>query len=152
VDFTLFWWEAHSPSPYSPNSQLRLVIEQPPINFTAVRMSEEEGRMHSLCLQLPSVSQSFFGGEKCPKRRASFLKREYSVANAHLKKIKIRQTATENLFCCRGCPQIHAYWLNVYDFCGKDSPVKLKCLSLWLHEGIWKRKHCCESAMVGRVA
>jgi len=82
--------------------------------------------MHSLCLQLPSVSQSFFGGEKCPKRRASFLKMENSVANAHLKKRKIRQTATENLFCCRGCHQIHAYWLNVYDFCGKDSPVKLK--------------------------
>jgi hypothetical protein len=49
-------------------------------------MSEEEGRMHSLCLQLPSVSRSFFGGEKCPKSRASLLQREYSVANAHFKK------------------------------------------------------------------
>ncbi len=49
-------------------------------------MSEEEGRMHSLCLQLPSVSQSFFWGEKVPTRGTSFLKREYSVANAHVKK------------------------------------------------------------------
>jgi len=82
--------------------------------------------MHYLCLQLPSVSQSFFGGEKCPKRRASFRKREYSVADAHFLKRKIRQTATENLFRCRGCPQIHAYWLNVYAYCGIHSPVKLK--------------------------
>jgi hypothetical protein len=89
-------------------------------------MSEEEGRMHSLSLQLPSVSQSFFWGEKVPTMGTSFLKREYSVANAHVKKRKNPQIVTENLFCCRGCPQIHAYWLKVDDFCGKDPPVKLK--------------------------
>ncbi len=82
--------------------------------------------MHSLCLQLPWVSQSFFWGEKVAKRGASYLKREYSVANAHFKKRKNRQIVTENLFCCRGCPQIHADWLHIYDFCGKESPVKLK--------------------------
>jgi hypothetical protein len=89
-------------------------------------MSEEEGGMHSLCLQLPSVSQSFFWGEKLPTRGTSFLKREYSVANAHVKKRKNRQIVTENLFCCRGCPQIHAYWLHIYDFYGNELPAKLK--------------------------
>jgi hypothetical protein len=69
-------------------------------------MSEEEGRMHSLCLQLPSVSQSFFGGEKCPKRRASFLKREYSVANAHLKKIKnFAKLLQKTCFAAEGVPR-----------------------------------------------
>jgi hypothetical protein len=68
----------------------------------------------------------FFWGEKSAKGELVFCKGNILLQMPILKKTKNRQIATENLFLLRGCPQIHAYWLHIYDFCGKESPVQLK--------------------------
>ncbi len=68
----------------------------------------------------------FFWGEKSAKGELVFCKGKILLQMPIEKKKKNRQIATENLFCCKGCPQIHAYWLNVYDFRGKESPAKLE--------------------------
>jgi hypothetical protein len=69
--------------------------------------------------------------------RQSYRKRKYSVTNSHSFVLKISPNCDRKwpfffFFCYRSlgaeeeCRHVHVYWLHIYAFSGKESPVKSK--------------------------
>jgi hypothetical protein len=83
-------------------------------------MSQEEGPMHSLCLQLPCVSQSFFWGEKSAKGELVFCKGNILLQMPILKKGKIAKLRQKTCFAAEGVRRFMPSGYTFMTFVGKS--------------------------------